>query len=64
MHALRRRSPHSSPSPPAGTLRSVGPAVLDRAVFGERRPLRPPASGRIRATEYRLYRLLETSHAT
>ena len=32
--------------------------------LGERGPVRPAASGRIRAMEYRVYRLLETSYAT
>jgi hypothetical protein len=43
---------------------AVGAGFLDGAEpFRERRPLRRPASGRIRAMEYRLDRLLETSHA-
>ncbi len=46
-----------------GTSQPSG--ILDRAEpLRERRRVRRPASGRIRAMEYRVYRLLETSHAT
>ena len=47
------------------TPRRVSPGVLDRAErFAERRPFRGLPSARIHATKYRLYRLLEMSHAT
>jgi hypothetical protein len=50
---------------PGGRHVTIGPGVMDHAEpLGERRRVRRPASGRIRAMEYRVYRLLETSYAT
>jgi len=58
------RAPRSAARPSQGARRRVSAGPDGAEAFGACRSLRRSASGRIRAMEYSVYRLLETSHAT